>query len=786
MKLRLLVFYISCNVAFEGWHQGIKGDEIPYVKKLEKLNCSTKFSREIIQLIIDYASWRSISMLYLLDDSINAGCNMKMLSLTLECFNENSLRIALLKKPPNQCHLTSNIQKTLIVSFVPVEINLDYYNKQLSLLNNENFAWFHIHLNSNNISDYLLTTKLSNSAISLSSDLVLAIGTEKLQINHLVSIDNCKRPRYHPVKQMDFPEKKLFLSYNGNITFPQLCGTHNNSLGNSLCMLQLYKIRASSNSTMIIRPLGYWNYETGTVKLKRYQSVEFRMHFYGTAMVFGRKQKPQDVDDTKEIDGIIPEADVDVQNLDGIAEYIVSYLNATKEEKNYPNLGLKTSNGNWSGLLGAVVTQEVDIGLDMSIKSSDFHHDMTFTHNIMVTDRNIYLKPEQSNNARNIFMAPFDPELLMCVLIAGLIFALVMAIYIVTDMKRHKLHSQTYLTHIFALFDSIFWIVGVFSMQGTQIQPRKFSGNIIVVVSLMFALIIYNSYSAFITSMLSFKLPSIRTVSDLLKSTYELGYTKNSQDEELLRTMNDTQLTQIYLRGFLHIQTNPIKNITDGLLRATRGNYGFFATGHLARKEFLRISGYKCKFDITEILAPYTRHMVAFPVSKKSPYRKVINLCLIKMKETGVHDYVKSQIAPNLPKCDQQSSYQSARINDIATALQLFLLGVLLGLFICLMECSWKNRNPILAKLRKLAIHPNCMDSKECERKWLGRVRFQDVELFRWFAAFSNSQMVPKKEGQRMKSGLARELSKEEFGLNGKCRSNWQLDPTVTLRNNTI
>lgn len=70
---------------------------------------------------------------------------------------------------------------------------------------------------------------------------------------------------------------------------------------------------------------------------------------------------------------------------------------------------------------------------------------------------------------------------------------------------------------------------------GTQIQARTSSGNMIIVISLLFALVIYNSYSATITSMLSVKLTKIRTIADLLNSDYDIGYAKNSVDETFLR-----------------------------------------------------------------------------------------------------------------------------------------------------------------------------------------------------------------------------------------------------------
>ncbi|CAG9770096.1 unnamed protein product [Ceutorhynchus assimilis] len=161
--------------------------------------------------------------------------------------------------------------------------------------------------------------------------------------------------------------------------------------------------------------------------------------------------------------------------------------------------------------------------------------------------------------------------------------------------------------------------------------------------------------------------------------------------------MNESQLNQIYLRGYLH---NNINNITDGLFKATKGNYGFFATGHVARKQFWKISGYKCKYEIMEIPIHSTINTVAFPMSLTSPYRKAINLGLIKMTESGVHDYITSLISPALPKCDQQTLYQSARLNDLITSFGLLGLGILAAVTAVSLECFWKKRKLVLDKLK--------------------------------------------------------------------------------------
>lgn len=58
-----------------------------------------------------------------------------------------------------------------------------------------------------------------------------------------------------------------------------------------------------------------------------------------------------------------------------------------------------------------------------------------------------------------------------------------------------------------------------------------------IILGLIFALVIFNAYSAFITSILSVELSNIKNLDDLLASDYRLGYIKNSQDDLYLQVL---------------------------------------------------------------------------------------------------------------------------------------------------------------------------------------------------------------------------------------------------------
>lgn len=143
--------------------------------------------------------------------------------------------------------------------------------------------------------------------------------------------------------------------------------------------------------------------------------------------------------------------------------------------------------------------------------------------------RNIYIKHQQSTELRDIFLIPFGSKLILCVIVTGMIFCIMTAI---TNKVANRITERQ---NNDTLGEATVWCIAIFTMQGSTWTPTTYSGNIILIISLAFALVIFNSYSAFITSILSVEIASIRSVEDLLESNYNIGYVKNSQDEIYLR-----------------------------------------------------------------------------------------------------------------------------------------------------------------------------------------------------------------------------------------------------------
>jgi hypothetical protein len=78
----------------------------------------------------------------------------------------------------------------------------------------------------------------------------------------------------------------------------------------------------------------------------------------------------------------------------------------------------------------------------------------------------------------------------------------------------------------------------LYFVAGSSWSPKSPSGSLVLIFSLCFALVIYNAYAAFITSVLSVRVASIRGLGDLLESDFHFGYRLGGQDEAFLRVGN--------------------------------------------------------------------------------------------------------------------------------------------------------------------------------------------------------------------------------------------------------
>ncbi|CAG9113423.1 unnamed protein product [Plutella xylostella] len=193
---------------------------------------------------------------------------------------------------------------------------------------------------------------------------------------------------------------------------------------------------------------------------------------------------------------------------------------------------------------------------------------------------NIYIRHQETSTVRDIFLAPFSARLLGCVgavaLAAAAAVALASRLAPAPD-ERPMEYSE-----------ALLWATGILCQQGGNRTPRSPAAGALLVVCLLFAVVTYNSYAAFITSVLSVRVASVDTAAAVLYSTnFKIGYIRNGADQMYLMSTKDAVLNTFYIRGYSDAE-NLVSSAEEGLARAAAQDYAFFAGQRAARPVSLR------------------------------------------------------------------------------------------------------------------------------------------------------------------------------------------------------
>ncbi|XP_067209353.1 uncharacterized protein [Linepithema humile] len=568
-----------------------------------------------LQLILEYAEWRSWDQVVLFDNVSPFNCALGYTRPLIKCFGEKGISVSLQSATNPNLPDALTIRTHRIGSIVLLDgLNLTSPDNVIQaasqkFLFNYYISWLMVTTRN---TDSTIDTVLRDLNIGIDSDVVVA--TSPL-MNDAVAWKYAQKYRDKICRSLrqygdrfEFtgpPERRNIENATINLSYATL---ENRSV--SFYLMHTYKIRHSDNTSLIVRYLGFWN--PGSHTLKFPMGVKLRSDFNGLPIVFGVLNGTTD----GQTDVIETEAS-DIAPLVDFATIVTNSVNASIELVPHEKLGTLT-NKVWSHLLGDVVTGTVDIGLGY-ITSNDEERwaEMTFSHPLIRYMRNIYYHPLETGTMRDIFLQPFDNRLLGCVAATYVIMLIAMAtvIYAAKTVLHDEDEKHT------GIGEAALWCLSIMCMQGSPWTPRNPSGKTLLLFSLIFSLVMYNAYAGFITSILSVQATGIRSINDLLFNNFKLGY--SIADDAYIRNANDSNLRQLYIKAFNNRESR--LETTTGLMKAVKGRYGFFVSATIARRA-LQTTFIQERCTLKELLLPQTLTVVALPMAKSCPYRKIINL----------------------------------------------------------------------------------------------------------------------------------------------------------------
>ncbi|XP_047530426.1 probable glutamate receptor [Vanessa atalanta] len=448
-------------------------------------------------------------------------------------------------------------------------------------------------------------------------------------------------------------------------------------------VIQVFKMRL--NSTLLVAFLGEWNQKQSMRSVNAPYPVEAR-NLMGEIFIVGRCNSSKDGSTVSD-----EEASSTPELLDNVLDFLTQRLNATSLSRYYVKLGYRSYEGAWTGLLGALMEHSVDIALEPVTAVTSRQSDMDFIFPITRTMCNIYIRHQETSAVRDIFLAPFSPQLIACAVCVALVASITMMII-----------SKTCLTARYMSFtDAIIWSMGILCQQGSSWRPSNAAASVVLIVSLLFALVIYNAYAAFITSVLSVRVATVASLADVLQSSnIKIGYVRNGADQMYLMSTKDVQLNAFYIRGYSEAE-NLVSSTEEGLVRAAIQDYAFFSGQRAARTTIRSLSQARGRCALRELPVLSTRAQVAFPLPSGSPYARPVLISLLQLRSGGILARLEAALVPSMPQCEPSSGFASARAADVKTALFVILTGYVIAILIGIAEYLWENRKDIKRHLRR-------------------------------------------------------------------------------------
>ncbi|XP_043495538.1 uncharacterized protein LOC122519852 [Polistes fuscatus] len=632
-----------------------------------------------LQLIIEYTKWRSWDQIVLFDNLSPKNCVMRYARPLMACLAESGISVSIQSATNPNIPVALTIRRHRIGSIVLLDgFNFTSPNNVLQvasqkLLFNYYVSWFMITARN---TDTTIDGVLKDLNIGIDSDVVVATSLHSQDVMRELTLKyrnrTCSSLRHYgqPVNfrnltERQNPDRMMNLDYI----------TRENR---TMCyhFLHVYKIRNNDNSSLVVYSLGSWC--PGIVLLKNPMSVKLRKDFKGWPIIFGvlngTNDGQTDITNEFEVNDIAPLLD--------FANSVTHELNASMDLIAHDKLGTLT-NKVWSNLLGDVVTGNVDAGLGYITINDERLEDMTFSHPLIRYMRNVYYHPLETGTMRDIFLQPFNDRLLGCV--AATYFLILLSMGTIIYVAKRTLHPEE--EKNVGLGEAALWCMSVMCMQGSPWIPKSPSGKILLLFSLIFALVTYNAYAGFITSILSVQASGIRSITDLLFNNFKLGY--SITDDEYIRNVNDSNLRQLYIKAFNSRESR--LSATTGLMKASQERYGFFVSATLARRA-LRTTFIQERCTLKELPLPQTFTLVALPMANTCPYKKIINLSILRIQEHGVLRRIAERMLPEMPTCKAPTTFNSARLADVYSAFLILIVGLITAVSIGIFERIWNKR----------------------------------------------------------------------------------------------
>ncbi|XP_072334163.1 probable glutamate receptor [Scyliorhinus torazame] len=351
--------------------------------------------------------------------------------------------------------------------------------------------------------------------------------------------------------------------------------------------------------------------------------------------------------------------------------------------------GTRLENGNWTGLLGELMSEEADMAIAPLTITRMREATFGFTHPFMSVGISILVRKDSNSQGSSLFqfLSPFSVETWLGLLIAYVLTCF--CLFLAARLSPNEWSEPEVENSRFSLLDSFWFGVGSLTLQGVGPHPRALSTRIIGTIWWLFSIVFLVAYITYFAASLRSETqrPLIESFEDLAKQNeIEYGTVYGGSTFAFFKNSKIPIYNKIYETMNGKSDSVLVQTMAEGVQRVLDSNYaliGESSTIDLAVAEhcnLMRVSGF----------AAVRGYGIATRLG--DPFREDLTRAVIDLEESGSLQQLKAKWWKSSCSSENSAEWSPLKPNQIGGIFLLLAIGLSLGLVIACIELAVKSR----------------------------------------------------------------------------------------------
>uniref|UniRef100_A0A8D0ARQ8 Glutamate receptor n=1 Tax=Sander lucioperca TaxID=283035 RepID=A0A8D0ARQ8_SANLU len=360
--------------------------------------------------------------------------------------------------------------------------------------------------------------------------------------------------------------------------------------------------------------------------------------------------------------------------------------------------GAPEPNGSWTGMVGELINRKADLAVAGFTITSEREKVIDFSKPFMTLGISILYRVQLSRKPGYFsFLDPFSPAVWLFMLLAYLAVSCVL--FLAARLSPYEWYNphpclrdrRDMVENQYTLGNSLWFPIGGFMQQGSEIMPRALSTRCVSGVWWAFTLIIISSYTANLAAFLTVQRMEVPIESpDDLADQTNIEYGTIHGGSTMTFFMNSRYQTYQRMWNYMYSKQPSVfvKSTEEGIARVVNSKYAFLMESTM--NEYYR--GRNCNLTKIGGLLDTKGYGIGMPLG--SPFRDEITLAILQLQENNRLEILKRRWWEG-GRCPKEEDHRAKGLGmeNIGGIFVVLICGLIIAVFVAIMEFVWSTRH---------------------------------------------------------------------------------------------